>query len=468
MLDVSSDEITSDSLPRVLVLLAAPLIVQNLVQVAQLVVDTFWVGRISQDAVSAVGLTYPVTALLMAAGVLGPTIGTQVIVSQRTGSDDVTGARRIAIHGIALGVGFGTIIAGLTLLVPGRIVDVLNASGNVARLATIYLSTYALCFPFVGLSDTIEGGFLGWGDSRAALYLNVIAVVVNIGLDPFLIFGIGPFPALGIKGAALATVIGYGTGAVFATAMVLGFRDTFNLTRDAIDFSLREFYELLDVGLPTTGQRLAQDVVRVVIVWIVATAGGGPALAAYMIGARVASISFIPATGLQQAATSIVGQNLGADQSDRARRTTWVGVALAGGVLTVIGGIQWLIPVPLTELFVPDIGPEALELTVLYLKILAIGYWAIGASYLIRGGFNGARRTRTSMVMSMLQYWAVRLPIAAGGVFLLEFGVEAVFWAVTLSNIAAAVGGGIYYWYSTSQGMFRQAAKEATSDAAAD
>jgi len=200
----------------------------------------------------------------------------------------------------------------------------------------------------------------------------------------------------------------------------------------------------------------------------ITTAGGGPALAAYMIGARVASISFIPATGLQQAATSIVGQNLGADQSDRARRTTWVGVAMAGGVLTIIGGIQWLIPVPLTELFVPDIGPEALELTVLYLKILAVGYWAIGASYLIRGGFNGARRTRTSMVMSMLQYWAVRLPIAAGGVFLLGFGVEAVFWAVTLSNIAAAVGGGIYYWYSTSQGMFRQAAKEATSDAAAD
>jgi putative MATE family efflux protein len=361
MLDVSSDEITSDSLPRVLVLLAAPLIVQNLVQVAQLVVDTFWVGRISQDAVSAVGLTYPVTALLMAVGVLGPTIGTQVIVSQRTGSEDVTGARRIAIHGIALGVGLGLVVTLVTLLVPGRIVRLLNASGNVARLATTYLATYALCFPFVGLSDTIEGGFLGWGDSRAALYLNVIAVVVNIGLDPFLIFGIGPFPRLEIQGAALATVIGYGTGAVFATAMVLGVRDTFTLTRDAVDFSVSEFYELLDVGLPTTGQRLAQDVVRVVIVGVVATAGGAPALAAYMIGARVASVAFIPATGLQQAATSVVGQNLGADQSGRARRTTWVGVAMAAGVLTLIGGVQWLIPGALTKLFVPDVGPEAIS-----------------------------------------------------------------------------------------------------------
>ncbi|MFT4890383.1 MAG: putative MATE family efflux protein [Halobacteriales archaeon] len=468
MFDLSSDEITEDSLSRVLVVLAAPLVVQNLVQVAQMVVDTFWVGRLGATAVGAVGLTYPVVALLMALGVLGPTIGTQVIVSQRAGGDDVSGARRIAIHGIVLGVGFGTIIALVTLLAPGRIVRLLNAGPAVAPLATTYLATYVLSFPFVGLSDTIEGGFVGWGDSRAALYLNVIAVVVNIGLDPFLIFGIGPFPALGIKGAALATVIGYGTGAVFATAMVLGFRDTFTLTRDAVDFSLEEFYNLLDVGLPTTGQRLAQDVVRVVIVGVVATAGGAAGLAAYMIGARVASVSFIPASGLQQAATSVVGQNLGADKPGRARRTTWVGVTIAAGVLTVIGAVQWLIPVPLTKLFVPDVGPETLDLTVQYLKILALGYWAIGAAYLVRGGFNGARRTRTSMVMSILQYWGVRLPIAAGGVFLLNYGVIAAFWAVTLSNIAAAVGGGLYYWYTTEQGMLQRAAREATSDAAAD
>jgi len=468
MLDVSSDEITEASLPRVLVLLAAPLVVQNLVQVAQMIVDTFWLGRLGETAVGAVGLTYPVTALLMALGILGPTIGTQVIVSQRTGGDDPTGARRIAIHGIVLGVGFGTIIALATLLVPGRIVRLLNAGPAVAPLATTYLATYVLCFPFVGLSDTIEGGFIGWGDSRAALYLNVVAVVVNIGLDPFLIFGIGPFPELGIQGAALATVIGYGSGAVLAVAMVLGLRDTFRLTWNAVSFSLEEFYDLLDVGLPTTGQRLAQDLVRVVIVGVVATAGGAAGLAAYTIGARVASIAFIPASGLEQAATSVVGQNLGADNPRRARRTTWVGVAIAAGALTLIGGLQWLIPVPLTKLFVPDVTPQALELTVVYLQILALGYWAIGAAYLFRAGFNGARRTRTSMVISMLQYWGVRLPIAAGGVFLLHYGVVAAFWAVTISNIVAAIGGGFYYWYTTSQGMFRRAAREAASDATAD
>jgi len=206
----------------------------------------------------------------------------------------------------------------------------------------------------------------------------------------------------------------------------------------------------------------------VVIVGVVATAGGAAGLAAYMIGARVASIAFIPATGLQQAATSVVGQNLGADKPGRAGRTTWVGVAIAAGALTVIGALQWVIPVPLTKLFVPDVSPEALDLTVQYLKILALGYWAIGAAYLVRGGFNGARRTRTSMVMSILQYWGVRLPIAAGGVFLLNYGVIAAFWAVTISNIAAAVGGGLYYWYTTEQGMLQRAAREATSDAAAD
>ncbi len=177
---------------------------------------------------------------------------------------------------------------------------------------------------------------------------------------------------------------------------------------------------------------------------------------------RVASVAVIPALGLQQAAQSVVGQNLGARSPDRARRATWIGVAIAAGGLAVVGALQWLFPLPIAEVFVPGASPAAAELTVDYLRILAYGYPAIGATYLVLAGFNGARRTRTSMVATLLQYWGVRVPVAALGAVTLGLGVLAAFWAVTLSNVLAAVGAAIYYRYASGRGMLERAADEAT------
>jgi len=125
--------------------------------------------------------------------------------------------------------------------------------------------------------------------------------------------------------------------------------------------------------------------------------------------------------------------------------------------------VQWLVPGALTHLFVPGMSAAGTRLTVDYLRILAYGYWAIGASYLFLAGFNGARRTGTSLAVSLLQYWGVRLPLAAVGAYWLGYGIHAVFWAVTLSNVAAAVGAGLYYRYTTNDGMLDRAANAASS-----
>jgi len=460
----ADDDLTEGPIGKTLVALALPLVVQNLVQVVQQVVDTFWVGRIGEEAVAAVGLNYPVTAMLTSAAIMAPFVGTQVIVSQRVGAEEYTGARRIAVHGLAFGVALALLVTTVTVVGADRVVSLLGADPTVAPLAATYLATWSLGVPAMAASDVLEGGFVGWGDSRAALYVNVTAVLVNVGLDPVLIFGWGPVDAMGIRGAALATVVGYAAGLLLALAMALGLRDSFTLTREAVAFDRAEYRELLSVGAPAAGRRIAQDGVRIVVVGLVATVGGAAGLAAYTVGARIASVAFIPAGGLSQAAQSVVGQNLGAELPDRARRTTWVGVAIAAGALSAVGALQWLVPTGLTRLFVPDISPAALSLTVDYLRILAYGYWAIGATYVLRAGFNGARRTRTSMVASLCQYWGVRLPLAVGGVVLLDAGVHAVFWAVTLSNVAVAVGLAAYYRYSTADGMLDRAVSQAVAD----
>lgn len=463
MFDVSSEDITEGPLVRTLLVLAAPLFVQNLVQVAQQVIDLFWVGRLGEEQVAGVGFTFPVVGLLTVA-LVGIFVGTQVVVSQRVGGDDAAGARRAAVQGVLLAVISGLVLAVVIAFFAEELVTALTLGDldpAVVGYAASYLAIWGFALVPAGVSDALEAGFVGWGDSQASLYVNATAVVVNLVLDPFLILGWWQFPRLGVEGAAIATVIGYAVGAALAVGLAATGTRPFSLGWDALTLRVADAREVIDVGVPSAGEHAASQSVRVLIIGLVAVVGGGPALAAYAIGARVAAVAFIPATGLQQAAQSIVGQNLGAANPDRAERTTWSGVLLAGGTLALVGAVQWLVPGTVATLFVPDIGTEGLELARSYLRILAYGYPAIGATYLILAGFNGAGQTRISFLVRMAQYWAVRLPIAALGAVILGYGVEAIFWAVTLSNVAAAVGAGLYYRYRTQRGMLRRAVETA-------
>jgi putative MATE family efflux protein len=466
MLDVPREEITDGSIFRALVLLATPLVLQNVVQFAQLVVDALFLGRVGETAVAAVGFVFPLTSVMLAVVVM-PYVGTQVVVSQRVGSDDEGGARTVAVNGVALALAVALPTLAVVVAAGPWLVDtavaLLNPTGGIAGPASIYLVTYALAVPAIAVSDTVEGAFVGWGDSRAALYVNVAAVAVNIGLDPVLIFGWDALgiPAYGVQGAALATAIGYAAGMALALGFALGLRDTFTFTRADARLDLDVWRELVDVGAPTSIQRVSKDGVKLAMVALVFYAGGAAAMAAYTIGARVSAIAWIPASGLQQAAQSVVGQNLGAGQPSRARETTWVGVAIAAVGLGAVGIVQWFVPEALATAFIPGVSGDTLRYTVAYLQILAVGYWAIGASYLLQGGFNAARKTRTSLVASLAQNWGVRLPLAVVGVALLGGGAIAVFWAVTLSNVAVALGLAAYYRYRTTHGMLDRAAETA-------
>jgi len=468
--------IVEGSIPRTLVSLALPLVVQNVVRVAQQVIDTLWIGRLSETAVAAVGLTIPVLGLLFAL-LVTPFVGTQILVSQRVGADDDAGARRMVVHGVALALVLGILLGAVTAVGAPRIVRLVGAGPNVAPLAAVYLGTVALGLPIAGASDALEAGFVGQGDSRTSLWINVTTVAVNLVLDPILIFGAGPIPALGVYGAALATVAGYGGGLCLALAFALGPR--MRLTTRHLSFRADDARELLAVGAPITGRQMASQSVRVALVGVVAAAGGAAGLAAYTVGARVASVAVLPSQGLAQAAQSMVGQNVGAEQPGRARRTTRVGVALAAGLLAALGAVQWVAPGAVARLFVPDLSGDGFAFTVQYLTILVYGYPAIGAVDLLLAGFNGAGRTQTSFVADLLKYWGVRLPVAAlalpptaavsiFGVTLapgLDLGMPVVFWAVTGSNVVAAIGVGAYYAHAVRGGLF--APEDADGDAEA-
>lgn len=470
MFELSSEDITEGPLLRALLVLAAPLLVQQLALVANQVADLVFLGRFSGAAVAGVSLAFPAVVLLFAVVAVGPFVGTQVLVSQRVGADDRAGARRALGTGMAAAVGLALAVGAVAYLAAPVLVDLLTAvrpegtAPAVEAAAVDYLRIVALGLAAIGLGDTVEAGFVGWGDSRASLYINLATVGTNVVLDPLLIFGFEPLgvPSLGVTGAGLALVCGSSAAFLLGLAMLAAGRAEGLTGSETLQPRPDDLRALFDIGGPSAAQQMARQSVRLVIVVVVFAAAGGAGLAAYFVGARVAAVAFVPAIGLQQAAQSVVGQNLGAAYPDRARRATWLGVSIAVGGLAVVGAFQWLVPGPLATLLVPELSGEALTLSEQYLRILAYGYPAIGAAYLLEGGFNAARRTRTSFVATLAQFWLVRLPIAAAGVFLLGYGVQSVFWAVTVSNVVVAVGLALYYRREVADGMLGRAAETAS------
>ena len=451
--DVSRDEILRGSIPRVVLVLSIPLVVQNLFAIAQLVVDLFWLGRYSSESVAAVGLVTPVFNILIAAVLFTPFVGTQILVSQRYGEEDDYGAKLAAFNGIVLALGLGllgglvgyfgapTMIGFVDSLHPG------DTDTEVFPLAIAYLQLLSLGLFLGAVSDVSEAAFIGRGDVRASLYLNVVAVSVNLTLDPFLIFGLGPFPELGIEGAALASICGYGSGVLLAVFFVSRGRAGGIVSTGAARLERETLAAVADIGFPTAVQNAGQKTVHLVLIVLVFASGGAAAVLAYTVGGRIASLASVPANGIQNATQSIVGQNAGASNEKRVDLTTLTAAAFGVTILAVAAFVQFVAAESIVTFFVPKATGEERALAVDYLRILAISYPAIGAIYMFRAGFNGLGQTRISLGSSLLEYWITRLPLAGIGVFYVGMGPHAVFWAVTISTVVAAIATATYYGY---------------------
>ncbi len=463
--DLTPEEITEGPIPRALIVLTAPMLVQNMVHVAQQVIDLYWVGRYSSQAVAAIGLASPVVWFLLSSTITGAFVGTQVLVSQRVGADDTRAARSAAFTGLlltsTLGIGIGLVlyfnIGWLLSLVTSLRPETVDS--GVPRLATEYIEVIALGIVFAGLSDVIEAAFLGWGDSRAALYMNVTGVLVNIGLDPILIFGAGPIPGFGIQGAALATVVGYAAGFLVGAVLVARGRAGGIYSWATARINPGDVREFIDIGLPKAVQGGAATSGKLVMVTVVFAAAGAPGLAAYTVGSRVGSIALRVAMSLNHAAQSIVGQNLGAGYPQRAADTTWIGAGAAAGTLGVIGIGQWVAPASITLFIAPELDGRSFVLAIACLRIFAIGYPVNGALSLIKAGLDGARRTKTTMVASLAKTWFLQIPMAIFGGVVLGFGAFGVFWARTISIFVVAISLGGYYLYMINDGLYERAAQ---------
>jgi putative MATE family efflux protein len=401
-------DLTAAPIGKALVALAVPMILEMVMESIFAVVDVFWVAHLGASAVAAVGLTESMMMLLYAIA-MGVSIGVMALVARRIGEKDVGAAGRTAAQGILLGLAIAAVIGVAGAALAPQLMRTMGADDSVVATGTGFTRVMLGCNVSVFLLFLINAVFRGAGDAALAMRALWLGNILNIVLGPCFVFGVGPFPALGVTGAAVATSIGRGTAVVYQLTMLARGRSQIAIARKHFAIDLRVMASVLRLAGSATFQMLVVMTSYVGVMRILSSFGSEP-LAGYTIGFRILMVAMLPASGLSNAAATLVGQNLGARRPDRAEQSVWQACLASAGFLTAVGIVFIAGARLLVGLFTDD--PAVLDHGVSYLRIVSLGFPFYAFGMVVMQAFNGAGDTRTPTLINLVVFWAVQLPLA--------------------------------------------------------
>jgi putative MATE family efflux protein len=404
----SHQDFTAGSLNRSILLLAIPMVLEMVLESLFAVVDVFWVSRLGSDAIATVGLTESVLTLVFAVGI-GLAMSTTAMVARRIGEKDREGAAVAAVQAMALGI-FVSILMGIPffffaphlLALMGASPAIVASGVNYTRIALGGSGVVLMLF----LNNAI---FRGAGDAAIAMRLLWVSNILNLILDPCLIFGLGPFPRLGVTGAALATFSGRGIGVLYQFYRIGKGTERIRVLRRDLRINVSVLFRLIRVSIIGILQFLIGQASWIGLVRIVSLFGA-PALAAYTIAIRVVIFAILPSWGLSNAAATLVGQNLGAGHPDRARSAVWR-TGLWNMVFLGSVGVLFIAFAPaIISLFTKD--PAVVPTAIHCLRIFSCGNVAFAYGMVLLQAFNGAGDTLTPMYVNLFGFWVLEIPLA--------------------------------------------------------
>jgi putative MATE family efflux protein len=427
-------DLTKGPVLKVLIGMSIPIIITNLLQSAYQMTDTFWLGRLGAEAVAAVSLTFPVLFLGFSLAI-GLSIAATVLIAQAMGRGDSERVDLLATQsyvfmgliGIALSI-VGSIFA-------GQLMSLIGAQGEVLALATNYLRISLVGVPFLFAFAIYQSVVRGVGDVRAPLFIVHATVLLNLVLDPLFIYGFGPVPALGVGGAAMASVVTQALSAMIG--FVLLRTGSVRLRRAYLIPRLDIIRLLVRIGIPSSFDSGARAFSFIIMAGIVA-ALGTDAIAAYGIGQSILGFIIIPALGLSIGTTAMVGQTIGARMNDRAIRTIRVGVKIGFGVLSIVGLLIVLFAPSIIAFFVPG-ESEVIMLGTQFLRIIGFTFGLIGIQMVISGALRGAGRARAPLWITLINLYIIQLPLAWYLSAYTSFGPVGVWVAVAVANVFGAL-----------------------------
>lgn len=425
---------TEGSLPRAIWLLAVPMVLELSMESVFAICDIFFVSRIGDDAVAAVGVTEAMLTLVYALAI-GLAMSGTALVARRIGEKNREGAVRAATAAIAVGCITGVLIGIPGFLFAEDLLRLMDAPESVVETGTGYARLILGFNVVVMLLHLQNGVFRGAGDAGLAMRALWLANGINLVLDPILIFGLGPIPAMGMTGAALATCIGRGTGCLYQFGLLRAGWGRLKLAGPAFRVHGKLVLEILRLSLGTIGQLLIATTSWVVLMRIVAPFGEA-ALAGYTIAIRIVVFAFLPAWGLSNAAATLVGQNLGAQRPDRAERAVWLTGVFNMAFLAIVTVLFLTMARFLIGIFTGE--PDTAAVGVAALRILSYGYVFYAWAMVLTQAFNGAGDTMTPTKINFFCFWLLQIPLAWTLARPLEVGPPGVFWSVCIAETLLA------------------------------
>jgi len=431
----SHQDFTAGSLNRAILLLAIPMVLEMVLESLFAVVDVLWVGRVGANAVATVGLTEAMLTLVFAIA-MGLSLSTTAMVARRIGEKNPEAAAIAGVQAIFIGLTISVAIGLPCLFVAPRLLRLMGATpeivavgGSYARIALGGCGVVVLLF----LNNAI---FRGAGDAAIAMRLLWVSNIINLILDPCLIFGLGPFPRLGVTGAALATFTGRGIGVLYQFYRLLQGTERIRVLRKQVAVNLEVLVRLIRLSLTGIFQFVIAQTSWIGLVRIVSLFGAA-AVAGYTIAIRIVIFVILPSWGLSNAAATLVGQNLGAKQPDRAEKSVWRTVFYNMLFLGSVGIIFTLFARPIVSLFTND--PAVVPLAAACLRIVSYGNIGYAYGMVMLQAFNGAGDTVTPTILNLFAFWLFEIPLAYWLAIREGWHSNGVYYAIVIAEGALAI-----------------------------
>lgn len=426
----NDEDYTKGPVRRSLALLAIPMMLEMAMESIFAVVDIAFVSRLGTDAVAAVGITEALITVLYAVAI-GLGMGLTAMVARRIGEKDAEAAALVTGQSLWLGAVLSVVIGVAGVIYAQDLLLLMGASSGVVEqgrgfTAVLLGGSASIIYLFL-----LNAAFRGAGDATVALRSLWLANGINIVLDPCLIFGLGPFPEMGVTGAAVATTIGRGVGVIYQLWYLLGVRGRIRLRAQHLTFVPELSMRLLRISVGGIGQFLIATASWIGVMRIVAVYGS-PAIAAYTIALRMMEFTFLPAWGLGNAAATLVGQNLGAGRPERAEASAWQAAKYNAVFMAIAGVFMLLFASAITALFTSE--PDVLYWGTRCLQILGIGFPMYAVGMVMIQSLNGAGDTITPAILNLICFWLVQIPLAYLLATRTPLGPNGAFTAIVVSE----------------------------------
>lgn len=426
---------TTGPVGRSILLLAIPMVLEMLMESVFAVVDIFWVSHLGTDAAAAVGLTESLLTIIYALAI-GLSIGAMAMVSRRIGEQNPDGAARAAVQSIALALLVSIVIAVVATPFAPKLLALMGGSPWVVEHGSAFTRVMLAGNATVVLLFMVNAIFRGAGDAAIAMRTLWLANWINIVLGPCLIFGLGPFPKMGIVGAAIATNIGRGTGALFALSKLIRTGGRFDVQRKHLRIEPSIILRLLRLSGTGTFQVFIGMASWIGLVRIISSFGSN-AVAGYTFGIRVILFALLPSWGMANAAATMVGQALGAGNPERGEQAVWK-AGFYNMIFLGVVGVLFIVFAPQIIWFYTS-DPNVAQYGVDCLRIVAYGFLFYAYGMVLGQSFNGAGDTWTPTVINLFVFWLWEIPLAYVLSVVLGLGPRGVFIAITIAFSTLAV-----------------------------